>query len=86
MYRWQKLRQAECTLEKELHDQSLDKLATQEREVRKQMEGVVELAARKPSVGTGPLQPYNGDPTPKEASKVQTNGVVKKGKKRKAEN
>ena len=83
--RWQKLRQHELDLERDLQDAQLEKLTTQEREIRKKMEGVTELTARKP-LTTGPLQPFNGDTATKVASKPQTNGVTKKGKKRKAEN
>ena len=83
--RWQKLRQHEVELERELQEAQLERLTTQEREIRKTMEGVTELATRKLPV-IGPLQPYNGDITPKNTIKPHTNGVMKKGKKRKAEN
>ncbi|KAF7791898.1 hypothetical protein EIP86_002922 [Pleurotus ostreatoroseus] len=86
--RWQKLRQAEVELERELQEAQLDRLTTQEREIRKQIEGVVDHnAAQKPSNGPGPLQPHNGDIVPKSAPKAvpQLNGTEKKGKKRKAE-
>ena len=63
-----------------MQDAQLEKLTTQEREIRKKMEGVTESAARK-SV-SGPLQPVNGDIS-KGMAKPQLNGVAKKGKKRK---
>lgn len=78
------MRQAELDLERELQDAQLERLTTQEREIRRKMEGVTEQVARKPVStvqGPGPLQPYNGE----TALKAQTNGVTK-GKKRKAEN
>ena len=80
--RWQKLRKAELDLEREVQEAQLEKLTTQEREIRKKMEGVAETAARKPA--SGPLQPVNGDML-KEVAKPHLNGVAKKGKKRKAE-
>ncbi|KAJ3520896.1 hypothetical protein NM688_g9095 [Phlebia brevispora] len=84
---WQKLRQAEMELEKELQDAQLDKLTTQEREIRKQIEGVVDQTAQKSPTGPAPLQPHNGEtlPKPEPKPKPQTNGTEKKGKKRKAD-
>ena len=82
VYRWQKLRKAELEVERDMQDAQLEKLTTQEREIRKKMEGVTESAARKSA--SGPLQPVNGDIS-KGMAKPQLNGVAKKGKKRKAE-
>lgn len=71
-----------------MQDAQLDRLTTQERELRKQIEGVVDHSlSQKPSSGPGPLQPHNGDIVPKSVPivELQTNGTEKKGKKRKAE-
>lgn len=46
MSRWQKLRQAEVDLEKELLDAELEKLTTREREIRKRIE---DLCAAQPN-------------------------------------
>lgn len=64
----------------------MDKLTTQEREIRKQIEGVMDHTSQKPSVAVpSPLQPYNGETPSKPPLKAQPNGIGKKGKKRKAE-
>lgn len=87
--RWQKLRQAEVTFEKETIENLLSKLTAEERELRKRLEDATDPHTKTPALlpTFTPLQPLNG--------KVLTNGIPtlklngdaggKKGKKRKQE-
>lgn len=86
MHRWQKLRSAEVSFEKQTLEDALLRLTTQEREIRKHIEDVVDPKAQTsvPDVMGLPLQPLNGDVFANGLPKAKTNGeAVKKGKKRK---
>ncbi|GBE78286.1 hypothetical protein SCP_0111690 [Sparassis crispa] len=82
---WQKLRLAEVSFEKETMETALLQLTTGEREIRRQIEDVIDPKARTSSMGTGsPLQPLNGKASSNNLSHSKSNGdQVKKGKKRK---
>ncbi|KAI0963525.1 hypothetical protein AcW1_000576 [Taiwanofungus camphoratus] len=83
---WQKLRSAEVSFEKQTLEDALLRLTTQEREIRKHIEDVVDPKAQTsvPDVMGLPLQPLNGDVFANGLPKAKTNGeAVKKGKKRK---
>ncbi|CDO75250.1 hypothetical protein BN946_scf184967.g3 [Trametes cinnabarina] len=82
---WQKLRALEYEFDQELKEKAMSVLTTQEREIRKQLEDVVSLQARKAnmfSIGA-PLQPLNGRAPINGTVKAKTNGTGKKGKQRK---
>ncbi|KAI9063027.1 hypothetical protein FKP32DRAFT_1652056 [Trametes sanguinea] len=79
---WQKLRALEFEFEQELKEKAMSALTTQEREIRKQLEDVISLQARKanmPTIGV-PLQPLNGRAQANGTVKSKSNGTGKKGK------
>ncbi|KAJ3010448.1 hypothetical protein NUW54_g2474 [Trametes sanguinea] len=79
---WQKLRALEFEFEQELKEKAMSALTSQEREIRKQLEDVISLQARKanmPTIGV-PLQPLNGRAQPNGTVKSKSNGTGKKGK------
>lgn len=79
---WQKLRQAETDLERDLLNANLERLTTQERELRSRIEDVLRDTDARPSDhkhasdGSGSLKPVNGHAAP-EANGVSgdANGV-----------
>lgn len=81
---WQKLRIAEVDFEKETKEATIAKLTTQERELRKRIEDILEPKDTKMS--KMPLKPSNTKPAVNGHSSVKVNGDAgRKGKKRKAE-
>ncbi|KAI0348003.1 hypothetical protein BDW22DRAFT_1321109 [Trametopsis cervina] len=98
---WQKLRQMEAEVDRELLNASLDKITTEERELRSRIEDILKDSDSKPpsdhqsaqpGPGTTPLKPINGDGEVNGVNgvKTKTNGAgadsgAKKGKKKKAE-
>lgn len=86
--RWQKLRFAEVSFEKETMESLLAKLTAEERDLRKRLEDAVDSHSKTSPLQTfTPLQPLNGktlangNPTPK----LNGDSGGKKGKKRKQE-
>lgn len=80
--RWQKLRAAEVSLEKEMKESILFKLTTREREIRTRIEDLLEPQARAASAPS-PLKPANGRPPLNGHAKAVPNGdVARKGKKK----
>ncbi|THH34070.1 hypothetical protein EUX98_g59 [Antrodiella citrinella] len=81
---WQKLRQAEVKFEMDTIEEVLSKLTAQEREIRKQIEDVLESESRTAAIPVPVLQPLNGQGYSNGVVKQKTNtDGVKKGKKRK---
>ncbi|PCH33586.1 hypothetical protein WOLCODRAFT_135204 [Wolfiporia cocos MD-104 SS10] len=84
---WQKLRIVEVEFDKETKETALAKLTTQERDIRRQIEDVLDPSARARSAAMKssgpPLQPLNGEATSNGLPKTKVNGdASKKGKKK----
>ncbi|OJT12956.1 Nucleosome-remodeling factor subunit BPTF [Trametes pubescens] len=80
---WQKLRANELEFDQELKEKAMSALTTQEREIRRQLEDVISLESRQPSIMVpGPIpQPVNGHTQGNGTAKSKTNGTSqKKGK------
>lgn len=81
--RWQKLRAAEVSFEKEVKEGALSKLTTQEREIRKRIEDLLDPQAR--DLHSSPTLKSSGRRAPVNGHTKRANGdTVKKGKKKRA--
>ena len=84
VFRWQKLRAAEVSFEKEMKEAVLLKLTTREREIRKRIEDLLDPQARTMPSST-PVKPTNGKLQVNGRAKTNPNGEGgRKGKKKKA--
>ena len=79
--RWQKLRAAEVSFEKKMKEAGLLKPTTQEREIRKRIEDLLEPQTRKPHFST-PLKSSGRKLAVNGHTKHVNEDIVKKGMKR----
>ena len=79
--RWQKLRAAEVSFEKEMKESVLLKLTTREREIRKRIEDLLDPQARNLPHST-PLKSANGKQVNGHAKANSNGDIIRKGKKK----
>lgn len=85
IFRWQKLRTAEVTFEKEIKEAALAKLTTREREVRKRIEDIIDPQAHTSnvvSVSKTTLKQHQPRSCNGTSQRRAVDGDVKKGKKK----
>jgi len=80
---WQKIRAAEISFEKEVKEAGLLKLTTQEREIRKRIEDLLDPQGRNPH-SSAPLKSGGRKPPVNGHTKRANGDIAKKGKKKRA--